>query len=116
MGIYRLGRLADAVPGNDPVWRNFRQRDQHKSSLEQSRMGQRQVRFVHRQVVIGEDIDVGRAWAVAFFLGTVAAKPQFDVLRACQQFARTERGLNRNDEIDEMRLVFESPWWRAVVG
>ena len=71
---------------------------------------------VERQVVIGDDVDVGGARAVALFVRAVAAELQLDRLRARQQFARAERGLDRDAQIDEGRLVFEAPGRRAVVG
>jgi len=114
-GIDRLGSLIDAPAGYHAVARNFRQRHQNESTLEQARMWQRQVRLVDREVAIGEDIDIGRARAVSLLMRAVPAELELDVLRAGQQLPWIKCSFNRNREIDEMRLVFETPWRRPVV-
>ena len=76
------------APGNDAVGRDFGQRHQHEGALEQARMRQRQARLVQRQVVIGDDVDIGGARAPALFMRAVAAELQLDLLRPRQQIAR----------------------------
>ena len=51
-------------------------------------MGQREVGFIQRHIVIGDDVDIGRARPVSLFMGTIPAEPQFNLLRALQKLAR----------------------------
>src|SRR5512132_2137097 len=40
--------------------RNLRERDQHESALEKTRMGQREFRLFQNHVVVGEQVDIDR--------------------------------------------------------
>ena len=67
-------RLAHAPPGDHPVGRDLGKRQQHEGALEQARVRQRQAQLVQREVVIGDDVDVGGARAPALFMRAVAAE------------------------------------------
>src|SRR4029078_5198373 len=114
--IHSPGSVIDPPARDDTVSSDFGQWYQHESTLEQARVRQRQIRLIPSEVVIGKDVDVGGAGAIAFFMGAVAAEPELYLLRACQQFTWAECCFNHNREIDEMRLIFESPRWGSVVG
>ena len=87
-GIDAGQRIAHLAPGDHPVRRDFGERQQHEGALEQARVRQGQAQFVQRQVVIGDDVDVGGARAPALLVRAVAAELQLDLLRARQQLAR----------------------------
>jgi len=72
-GVDGLGGLLDAPPGNHPVSRDFGQRQQYKRTLEPARVRQRQIGFVQCHIVLGDNVDIGSARPVAFFMDTVAA-------------------------------------------
>ena len=90
-------------PGDHPVGRDLGQRHQHESAFEQARMRQRQVRLVQRDIVIGDDVDVGGARPAALFMRAIAAEPQLDLLRAREQLARR-------------RASFPPRWQRLTKG
>src|ERR1035437_8569852 len=106
-GIDRGQRIAHFSACDEPVGRNFGERTKHESTLKQARMRQGQAQLVNRKVAIGDDVDVGGAWAPALLVRAVATKLQFDDLRPRQQIARAERGLDRDAQVDERRLILE---------
>src|SRR5437868_8898517 len=111
-----LSRFVDAASGDQAVARDFCKGQKYEGSFEQSWMGQGQVRLVQGQVVIGDDIYIDGARAVPFFMAPITAKPSFYLLRASKQLAWAKCCLDCDGKIDEMRLIFETPWWRPIVG
>ena len=114
--IHDARGLVDTPPGDHPVARDLRQRNEHERALEQARVGQREVGLVQRHIVIGDDVDIGRARPVSLFMRAIPPELQFDLLGAFEKLARRERRFHRNGEVDEMRLVLEAPWRRPIVG
>ena len=49
-------------------------RHQHESAFEQARVRQRQFRFLHRHIVIGDQVEVEGARSPASFVGAIAAE------------------------------------------
>src|SRR5262245_58365291 len=78
-------------------------------------MRQREVRLAQNEIVIGDEVDIDRTRAPAAFLAALASERALDRLRPSQKRARREAGFDRDAEIDERRLVFDPPRWRAVV-
>ena len=114
--IHRLGGLVHAPPGDHAISGDFSQRNQHESTLEQARVRQCQVGLVQNQVIIGKNVEVGGTRAVALFMGTVTTKPQFDLLSPRQQLMRAQCGFDCDGNVDEVRLIFEAPRRRLIVG
>ena len=83
-GIHGTGSLVDAPARNDTVSCDLGQRHQDESTLEQTGVRQCQIRFIQCEVVIGKDIDISGARAVALFVRAVAAEPELYLLRARQ--------------------------------
>ena len=71
---------------------------------------------VEPDIAVGKNVDVGGARTPALFMRAVTAELQLHRLRSRQEVARAERGLHRDAQVDERRLVFEPPGRRAVVG
>jgi hypothetical protein len=78
-------------------------------------MGQREVRLVQCDIVIGEKVDVHRPRPPAAFLGTRAPQRTFHRLGAAQKHARREIRLDGNAHVDERRLVLHPPRLGAIV-
>ena len=78
-------------------------------------MRQRQVRLVHDQIVIGENIDVDRARAPAALLASLSAKSALDLDRTLKQRVRIKRRCDHDHGIDESRLVDGAPGRGAVI-
>src|SRR5262245_17659509 len=79
-------------------------------------MREREIGLVEDKIVVGQDIDVKRAWSPALLMGTVPPEGALDRLRARQQRVRGERGVDGNTQVHERRLVFDAPWWGQIVG
>ena len=95
--------------------RNLRERDQHESALEQTRMGQRELRLFQSHIIVGEQVDIDRARTPAPLLGTVAPERALHRLRTGQERMRREVRFNRDAEIDERGLLLDSPGRRVIV-
>ena len=98
-----------------PVRRNFGQRDQDESALEQTRMRKHEVVRVDGQVVVGEQIEVERAGSKAPFVGAVAAVLALDCLQGLQQDVWIERGFDLDAGVDVGRLVLAAPGWCRII-
>ena len=86
--IYTRQRIAHAPAGDHSVGRNLHERHQHEGALEQPRMRQLEVRLVHREVVVGDEVDVNGARAPALLLDARPPERKLDRLRPRQQRAR----------------------------
>src|SRR6516165_1008398 len=79
-------------------------------------MRQRQFRLLHRNVVIGDQIDVERARSPVPLVSAVAAEFRFYLLEREQQRVRIEAGFDFNAGIDEVRLLLFAPGRGHIVG
>ena len=78
-------------------------------------MRQRQLRLVDRHVVIGDQIEIQRAWAPAPLGCPVAAEPVFNLVQREQQRMRVEAGLDFDAGIDEAVLLLIAPGRGGIV-
>ena len=78
-------------------------------------MGQREVRLVQCDIVIGEEVDVHGPRPPAAFLGALAPQRTFHRLGAAQKRARREARLDGDAHVDERRLVLHPPRSGAII-
>jgi hypothetical protein len=114
--IHPLERVAHPDAGDDAVGRDLGKRHENEGALEQMRVGQRQGGVVEDQIVISQEIEIDGSRSPVLFFAAVAAEGAFAGLGASQQRVRRKRRRNRNDGIDERRLVGNAPGWCPIIG
>lgn len=87
----------------------FKEWNEHKGSLCDARMRQRQGGRTHRGGAVQQDIDIQRTRPLVSFLGTIPAEFRFHRLCPLQEFHGTKIGVTRYDQIKEIRLVKNVP-------
>ena len=82
------------------------ERDQHKRSLVHAGMRQRQLTRVENHVIDQEQIEIERAGCAGE--RPRAAKVALDVEQGREEIAGSQRGIERDDRIQEPRLLYVS--------
>src|SRR6185437_2389047 len=115
-GVDTRQRIAHADAGDHMVRRDLDKRHQNKSALEEVWVRQHQVGIVQRHVIVGQQIEIDRAGSPMALVRAVAAERAFAGLHARQQRMRGKRSGDRNQGVDEGRLVGHTPGRGAVIG
>ena len=91
---------------------NFGERDQNEGALVQTRVRQGQLGRVEDHVVDQEQIEIDRARSVRE--GARATQVALDAEQCVEEVDRSQRGLQRNDRVQESRLLQVSDRLRLV--
>src|SRR6516165_3094223 len=115
VSLHACERLAHARAADHALRRDLRQRYQRERTLEQPRMRQRELRRVHAEIVVSEEIDVDRARSPSTFTGALTAQRPLDGLRPAEELVRGEVRFHRNAKVYKRVLILDTPGRSAVV-